>query len=68
MHQSHPRLARKRNATGTPKHRHSLRNGLRLIRGLLGVPGDRDNTTSLVREPHRSSVDADASIASRPRS
>src|SRR5690348_11282061 len=30
---------RTRNATGTPKHRHSLRNGLRLIRGLLGAPG-----------------------------
>jgi hypothetical protein len=28
-----------KNATGTPEHRHSLRNGLRLIRGLLGVPG-----------------------------
>jgi hypothetical protein len=28
----------KQNATGTPEHRHSLRNGLRLIRGLLGVP------------------------------
>jgi hypothetical protein len=28
----------KENATGTPEHRHSLRNGLRLIRGLLGVP------------------------------
>jgi hypothetical protein len=29
----------KKNAAGTPKHRHSLRNGLRLIRALLGVPG-----------------------------
>ena len=29
----------KENATGTPKHRHSLRNGLRLIRDLPGVPG-----------------------------
>ena len=29
----------KKNATGTPKHRRSLRNGLRLIRGHLGAPG-----------------------------
>jgi len=29
----------KKNAAGTPKHRHSLRNGLRLIRALPGVPG-----------------------------
>jgi hypothetical protein len=40
MHQSHPR---QKHAKGTPqvrrKHRHSLRNGLRLIRALLGVPG-----------------------------
>jgi hypothetical protein len=27
-----------KNATGTPEHRHSLRNGWRLIRALLGVP------------------------------
>ena len=67
----------KKNATDTPKHRRSLHNGLRLIRGLLGVPGllasvppgdhtrglipasgDRDNTISLVRDAHHSSVDA----------
>src|SRR6185295_17769645 len=29
----------KKSATGTPEHRHSLRNGLRLIRTLPGVPG-----------------------------
>jgi hypothetical protein len=37
-----------------------------MSRGLIPASGDRDNTISLVRIPHRSSLDADASIATRP--
>ena len=32
-------LSRTQETTGQPDNRHSLRNGLRLIRGLLGAPG-----------------------------